>query len=157
MSYKTQIGRHNIDAMAGHEFYNYNMRYIIAERTGFPFADYDDLGMGSTLAEANSASDNYSINSYLCRVNYDFSDRYYFSASFRMDASSRFKKENRWGAFWSVGASWRISQEKFLSDVSWIDNVTLKASYGVQGNDNLGSYYACLLYTSTAKYEASTR
>ncbi|MFR0773739.1 MAG: hypothetical protein ACLSH3_08060 [Alistipes finegoldii] len=48
--------------------------------------------MGSTLAEANSASDNYSINSYLCRVNYDFSDRYYFSASFRMDASSRFKR-----------------------------------------------------------------
>ena len=142
LSYKTQIGRHNLDVMAGHEFYNYNMRYIVAERTGFPFADYDDLGMGSTLAEANSASDNYSINSYLCRVNYDFSDRYYLSASFRMDASSRFKKENRWGAFWSVGASWRISQEKFLSDVSWIDNITLKASYGVQGNDNLGSYYA---------------
>ena len=142
LSYKTQIGRHNLDVMAGHEFYNYNMRYIVAERTGFPFADYDDLGMGSTLAEANSASDNYSINSYLCRVNYDFSDRYYLSASFRMDASVAFQEGEPLGSLLVGGASWRISQEKFLSDVSWIDNITLKASYGVQGNDNLGSYYA---------------
>jgi TonB-linked SusC/RagA family outer membrane protein len=142
LSYEAEIGNHHIDAMVGHEFYNYNMRYIIAERTGFPFGNYDDLGMGSTLADANSSSDNYAINSYLCRVNYDFLDRYYLSASFRMDASSRFKKENRWGAFWSLGASWRLSQERFLRDVAWIDNITLKASYGVQGNDNLGSYYA---------------
>lgn len=142
LTYKAQFGSHSIDAMAGHEFYNYNMRYVLAERTGFPFAEYDDLGMGSTLSDANSESDNYSINSWLCRVNYDYYNRYYLSASFRMDASSRFKREHRWGAFWSVGASWRISQEKWLSDVSWIDNITLKASYGVQGNDDLGSFYA---------------
>lgn len=142
LTYKARFGSHNIDAMAGHEFYNYNMRYVIAERTGFPFAEYDDLGMGSTLSDANSESDNYSIDSWLCRVNYDYYNRYYLSASFRMDASSRFKREHRWGAFWSVGASWRISQEKWLSNVSWIDNITLKASYGVQGNDDLGSFYA---------------
>lgn len=142
LSYNADFGKHDIDVMAGHEFYNYELRYLVAERTGFPFDGYDDLGMGSTLAEGNSASERYSIDSYLSRLNYNYADKYYFSASFRMDASSRFKKENRWGAFWSAGASWRISQENFLKDVSWIDNMTLKASYGVQGNDNLGSYYA---------------
>ena len=142
LTYQTEIGKHSIDAMVGHEFYHYLFTYLIGERTGFPFGDYDDLSMGSTIAEANSATDRYAINSYMSRLNYNYADRYYLSASFRMDASSRFKKENRWGSFWSVGASWRLSQEAFLKDVRWVDNITLKASYGVQGNDNLGSFYA---------------
>ena len=142
LSYNREFGRHDIDAMAGHEFYRYEYRYFIGERTGFPFDGYDDLGMGSTISQANSATERYAINSYLFRLNYSYADKYYLSGSFRMDASSRFKKENRWGAFWSAGASWRISQENFLKDVSWINNITVKASYGVQGNDNLGSFYA---------------
>lgn len=142
VQYNKKISRSTVDAMAGHEFYNYNVRYMIGQRTGFPFDDYDELGMGSTLAEANSAAENYSIDSYLFRTNYNYADKYYTSVSLRTDASSRFKKENRWGTFWSVGASWRISQENFLADKDWINNITLKASYGVQGNDNIGSYYA---------------
>lgn len=134
--------KQKLDILAGHEFYRYSMRYNLGSRTGFPFDEFDDLGMGSTLSDANSVSDYYSINSWLSRVNYSFADRYYLSASFRMDASSRFEKNHRWGSFWSLGASWRISEEAFLKEASWIDNMTLKASYGVQGNDNLGSYYA---------------
>ena len=142
LSWVGKFGEHSIDALAGHEFYNYKFRYTVAGRTGFPFAEFDDLGMGSTLAAANSQTDSYAIDSYLSRVNYNYRDRYYLSASFRTDGSSRFVKENRWGAFWSVGGSWRISQEDFLRGRDWINNITLKASYGVQGNDNLGSYYA---------------
>lgn len=142
IGYKHNFGLHKIDLMAGHEFYKYNYKYLIAERTGFPFEDYDELGMGATLSQGNSLSEDYAIDSYLFRANWSYADRYYVSASLRTDGSSRFKKENRWGVFWSAGASWRISQESFLKDVSWINNITLKASYGVQGNDNLGSYYA---------------
>lgn len=142
LSYKKSFGEHTIDAMAGHEFYYYNMRYLMGAKTGFTVPDFDELGLGSTIADSYSESDNYAIDSWLGRVNYDFQDKYYFSGSVRTDASSRFKKENRWGLFWSVGASWRISEESFLKDRGWIDNITLKASYGVQGNDNLGDYYA---------------
>ncbi len=142
LTYQGEFGDHSLDAMIGHEFYHYKFNYLIAERTGFPFDDFDDLAMGSTLSEGNSATDLYAINSYMSRVNYSYKDRYYFSASYRMDASSRFKKENRWGSFWSVGASWRLSEERFMRNADWVDNITLKASYGVQGNDNLGSYYA---------------
>lgn len=142
LSYNGSFGEHSIDALAGHEFYQYQFRYVVAGRTDFPFDGYDDLGMGSTIAAANSQTDTYAIDSWLSRLNYNFADRYYLSASFRMDASSRFAKDNRWGAFWSVGGSWRISQEEFLKSVPWVNNITLKASYGVQGNDNLGSFYA---------------
>lgn len=142
LNYKKVKGDHTFDAMAGHEFYNSNAHYLVGQRTGFPFDDFDELGMGSTLAEANSVGETYSINSWLCRANYNFADKYYLSGSLRTDGSSRFIRDNRWGVFWSLGASWRISQENFLKDVSWIDNLTLKASYGVQGNDDIGSYYA---------------
>ncbi|MBP5398249.1 MAG: TonB-dependent receptor [Bacteroidales bacterium] len=143
LSYKKDFsGGHHFDALAGHEFYGYKSNYILAERTGFPFDDFDELALASTLADANSASEHYYIDSWLLRGNYSYADRYYFNASFRMDGSSRFEKKHRWGAFWSVGASWRISQEAFMSGASWLNNLTLKASYGVQGNDNLGSYYA---------------
>ena len=142
LQYNSKFGAHSVDALLGHEFYKYQFRYTVAERTGFPFDEYDELGMGSTLAEAGSQSDNYAIDSFLSRLNYNYLDRYYFSASFRMDASSRFHRDHRWGAFWSLGSSWRISQESFLSQIDWIDNITLKASYGVQGNDNIGSFYA---------------
>lgn len=142
LTYKKSWGQHTVDAMAGHEFYNYVAHYLVGQRTGFPFDKFDELGLGSTLAEANSVGDIYSIDSWLCRANYNLADKYYFSGSIRTDGSSRFIKQHRWGVFWSLGASWRLSQEDFLKDVSWINNMTLKASYGVQGNDNIGDYYA---------------
>ena len=142
LGYKKDFGGHGLDLMAGHEFYRYAYRYLVGERTSFSFDDFDELAMGSTLADGNSVKDLYAIDSWLSRLNYDYADKYYFSASARRDASSRFQKDHRWGLFWSLGASWRISQEPFLQGADWLDNLTLKASYGVQGNDNLGSYYA---------------
>ena len=142
LTYKKDFARHKIDALIGHEFYNYTNNYLVAERTGFAFDDFQELGMGSTLSEANSTSDIYSIDSFLGRINYSFADKYYFSGSLRTDGSSRFHKDKRWGVFWSLGASWRMSQERWLADQTWLNNLTVKASYGVQGNDNIGSYYA---------------
>ncbi len=142
LSYKKDFSFGDVDVMAGHEYYHYNYRYLAGQRTGFVFPGYDELSLGSNITGADSMADNYAIESYLFRLNYDYKDRYYFSASGRSDSSSRFKKNHRNGLFWSAGASWRISEEDFLKEYDWIDNITLKASYGVQGNDNIGSYYA---------------
>lgn len=96
-----------------------------------------------TTTDNNSYSHNYGVESYLARINYGFKSRYYIDASWRTDGSSRFHPSDRWGHFWSVGASWRISEEQFMENTrQWLDNLTLKVSYGVQGNDNLGTYYA---------------
>lgn len=142
LTYDRDFGRHHVDVLVGHENYDYNYQYLFAERTGFPFNGLYELAAATTLEDASSYQNDYRVESLLTRLNYSFDDKYYVSGSYRRDGSSRFHQDFRWGNFWSVGASWRISQESFLKDVSWLNNLTLKASYGVQGNDDIGSLYA---------------
>lgn len=101
-----------------------------------------ELRPATTIVDADSYSNTYRIESWLTRLNYSYDNRYYLSGSFRTDGTSRFYKNSRWGNFWSVGGNWRISQEEWMKSVSWVNNLALRASYGVQGNDNIGSYYA---------------
>ena len=101
-----------------------------------------ELRPGTTLQEADSYTNLYRVNSWLSRLNYNFDDKYYFSASLRSDASSRFYVDNNTGTFWSIGGNWRISKEEFMKDIKWINNLSLKVSYGEQGNDNLETLYA---------------
>ena len=142
LTWDRYFGDFHVDLLAGHEAYSYNYQYLMGYKSGYPFGNLYELAPATTLQDANSYTDNYRIESFLTRANFDFADKYYVSASYRRDGSSRFHKDVRWGNFWSVGASWRISQENFMRGISWINNLTLKASYGVQGNDNLGSLYA---------------
>lgn len=142
LTWNRKFGLHTIDFMAGHELYKFNKQFLSATKTGFPFGGLYELDAATTIQDANSFSDNYVIESYLSRLNYNFNDKYYFSGSYRKDGTSRFNSNVRWGDFWSIGGSWRISQESFLRGISEINNITLKASYGVQGNDNIGSLYA---------------
>jgi TonB-linked SusC/RagA family outer membrane protein len=142
LTWDRYFGDFHVDLLAGHEAYSYNYQYLMGYKSGYPFGNLYELAPATTLQDANSYTDNYRIESYLTRANFDYADKYYVSASYRRDGSSRFHKDVRWGNFWSVGASWRISQENFMRGISWINNLTLKASYGVQGNDNLGSLYA---------------
>ncbi len=136
LTYNRSFGKHKFDVLAGHEFYSYKYNYLTASRTGLVDGIYE-LAPGTTVKEGNSYSDRYRVESYLARINYSFDDKYYLSGSWRTDGSSRFHEDNRWGNFWSVGASWRASQEEWLKDVSWLSNLSLRASYGSQGNDNL--------------------
>ena len=72
------------------------------------------------------------------RAQYDYAGRYFVSGSYRRDASSRFHPDHRWGNFWSVGAAWLLNQENWF-DAPWVNMLKLKASYGSQGNDNIGN------------------
>ena len=92
-----------------HEYYALKTNYLSAEKTGFPFGGLYELAAASTLTDGTSYEDNYSIDSYLSRLNYNYKEKYYLSGSFRTDGSSRFYKDQRWGTFWSVGASWTHS------------------------------------------------
>ncbi|MDO4949153.1 MAG: TonB-dependent receptor [Bacteroidales bacterium] len=141
LTWNRSFGNHNFDVLAGHEYYSYQYEYLSAGKTNLVDGILE-LRPGTTLYDADSYSNNYRIESWLGRFNYNFADRYYLSASLRSDGSSRFHKDNRWGTFWSLGGNWRVSEEKFMKDIEWIDNLSFKASYGEQGNDNLGTYYA---------------
>ena len=144
LSYTKTFGSHSIDFIVGHENYSYKYNYLTATKTGFPFPGLYELAAAATIENANSYEDNFRIESYLTRLNYNYKDRYYLSLSARTDGSSRFAPDYRWGKFWSVGASWRISQEDFMAGLNWLNDLKLKLSYGSQGNDNLGTYYAYL-------------
>ena len=141
LTYQRKFGEHSIDLLAGHEYYRYNYNYAAGSKSGI-VDGIDELGSAVTTVSNTSYSNNYAIESVLARANYGYADKYYFDASWRIDGSSRFYRDNRWGNFWSVGASWRVTSEDFMAaTASWLSNLTAKISYGVQGNDNLGSYY----------------
>jgi len=139
---RTICYHHNWSVLLGHEWYKYNYQNLYGEKSGFPFGGLYELAAATNIRDSDSYTNNYAIESYFSRVNYDYKDKYYLSGSFRRDGSSRFHRDHRWGNFWSVGASWRVSQESFMENLDWINNLTLKASYGVQGNDNIGALYA---------------
>ena len=141
LTWSRSFGLHNFDVLAGHEFYAYKYEYLSAGKTNLVDGILE-LRPGTTLYNADSYTDNYRIESWLGRFNYNYDEKYYFDASFRTDGSSRFYKDNRWGKFWSVGGNWRVSKEAFMEDVEWVNNLSLKVSYGQQGNDDLGTYYA---------------
>lgn len=131
LTYRRKFGEHSVDLLAGNEYYRYNYNYQLGSKSGI-VDGIDELGSAVTTLSNTSYSNDYAIESVLARLNYGFRDRYYFDASWRTDGSSRFHKSNQWGNFWSVGASWRISEENFMKSTSdWLNNLTLKASYGV--------------------------
>lgn len=141
LRYERDFGDHSINILTGHEFYKLVSNNLEGAKTGFPYSGIKQLAPGSTTAGLTSYEDNYAIESFLSNLTYDYADKYYLSASYRTDGSSRFNKDYRWGQFWSVGASWRMSEETFMDPLVFLDNLTLKASYGKQGNDNILTYY----------------
>ncbi|MDR0333496.1 MAG: TonB-dependent receptor [Dysgonamonadaceae bacterium] len=127
---------HHFDAMLAHEYYDFSFDRVGLTKTGFPFGGLMQPDAATTITSGVGFVDVYRIESYLGRLNYNYDHRYYLSASFRRDASSRFHRDNRWGTFWSIGGNYRISQEAFMQNTShWLDNLSIRASYGMQGND----------------------
>ena len=137
------IGEHHFNILAGQEAYSYRYDELSASRTKMALPDMPELVVGSQLTGGSGYRIDYALAGYFTQLLYDYQSKYFFSASYRRDGSSRFAPETRWGNFWSLGASWRIDRENFMISTSdWLSALTLKASYGAQGNDNLGTYYA---------------
>ena len=141
LTWDRTFGEHTIGLLAGHEWYAFEFAYLLAGKTNLVDGIYE-LRPATTLLEADSYSDKYRIDSWLGRLNYNYGGRYFLSGSLRQDKSSRFHPKYNKGTFWSVGANWRVSGEKFMENVGWVNNLSVKASYGEQGNDMLDTYYA---------------
>ena len=143
VTYDKTIGEHHFNILAGQEAYSYRYDELSASRTKMALPDMPELVVGSQLTGGSGYRIDYALAGYFTQLLYDYQSKYFFSASYRRDGSSRFAPETRWGNFWSLDASWRIDRENFMISTSdWLSALTLKASYGAQGNDNLGTYYA---------------
>lgn len=135
LTYSKSINKHNFSILAGHENYDFHYDYFYGQSQGQAVEGNTDLSNFSTVNSLTSYTDLYRIESYLSRANYDFDNKYFISGSLRRDANSRFKKDVRAANFWSVGLGWRMDKEKFLSSVTWVNLLKLRASYGRVGND----------------------
>jgi len=136
---------HNLSATLDHENYLVNNNVYFLERSGFTGPEFKE----PSAAAVSGASDGYlntlAMESYLALANYDYQGKYFLSGSIRRDGTSRFASDSRWGNFWSIGGSWVLTQESFLKNkFDWLSLVKVRASYGTQGQENLGSYYAWL-------------
>ena len=143
VTYDKTLGEHHFNVLAGQEAYSYRYDVLQASRSNMAVPDMPELAVGSLVTAGTGYRIDYSLLGYLVSGQYDYRNKYFFSASYRRDGSSRFAPDTRWGNFWSLGASWRVDREEFMQNTAdWLSALTLKASYGAQGNDNLGTYYA---------------
>lgn len=132
INYAKDFGAHHLDFLAGYEAEKNETNYIRASGKDLPSSNLHTV---ATAGEKDATAYYWGNNmmSFLSRLEYSFDKKYYVSGSFRRDGSSKLGPDSRWGNFWSVGASWNISKEAFLKDVDPISNLSLRASYGVNG------------------------
>ena len=149
-TYNLEVGKHRGDAMIGMELNREDDTWFSGKKYDYAVLNPDymwpDSGVGES--EAYGSGGGYTLVSFFGKVNYTFDDRYMASLTIRRDGSSRFGKNNRYGTFPSISAGWRINQESFLRDVSWIDNLKIRASWGQTGNQEISNIARYTLYES---------
>ncbi|WP_179345434.1 SusC/RagA family TonB-linked outer membrane protein [Winogradskyella ursingii] len=141
LTYNKSFGNHNLDFTAGHESFDRKISSLNGLATVQAANGIYEFANFSNIVDLGGATFDKGIEGYFLRTNYNFDNRYYLSASVRRDGTSVFDTDKRWGTFYSVGGSWRIDQEQFMENVSFIDRLKLRASYGEVGNDDLGDSY----------------
>jgi len=156
-NYVTKIADvHNLDITLGYEGYKWKYRYIYGGATKLYNPESYWLDNGVNQKNNGGYQIDYATKGIFGRVNYSYDDKYIAAISYRRDASSCFHPDNRWGGFWSGSIAWVISKEKFMeSTQSWLNNLKFKASYGQQGNDDLGrdtDSYRYYYYAYTDQY-----
>lgn len=146
-NYSGHFGLNNLKAMVGYSYQYYQASGFSAWNKDFPNDGLgsDNLGSGELAKEEgevlmSSYKNDSKLISFFGRVSYDFDGRYLATASLRHEGSSKFGKNHKWGNFPAVSVGWRISREKFMEDVAWVNELKLRADYGVTGNQDFGSY-----------------
>lgn len=153
LNYSNTFGKHNLNALLGQEAYKTKYDQLYAQATNFAFPGNNELVAGSTPSRATSYIDEKRLSSYFSRLEYNFDTKYYLSGSLRRDGSSVFGASNKYGTFYSIGGAWRIGKESFLTDVAFLDELKIRASYGTSGNDRIDRYAALGLYDLGENYE----
>ncbi|MGN6491121.1 MAG: SusC/RagA family TonB-linked outer membrane protein, partial [Agriterribacter sp.] len=152
LNWNKGFGSHSLTALLGHEYYQYKsdlLNYASAYSIINGFTGYGNFVSRYTTAGApfggpGGGGDINALESYFGRLSYNYNEKYFLEGSARRDGSSRFRYvEDRWGTFWSIGAGWRLSAENFMANTkSWLNDLKVRASYGVIGNQSGVPYYS---------------
>ena len=158
-NYMGRFGHHNIKGMAGYSYQYSRYSGFNTENKDFPNDGLgaDNMGSGEYAKEEGevlmgSYKNDAKLIAFFGRVSYDYDGRYLLTASLRHEGSSKFGADNKWGNFPAVSAGWRISSEKFMKGINWINDLKLRADYGVTGNQDFGSYLSLNTMTGFGYY-----
>jgi TonB-linked SusC/RagA family outer membrane protein len=142
-----------LKAQVGYEGQQSKGYFLNVQSQGFPpTTSIIVAAAGATPIAASQDASDYSFVSALSNASLNYQNRFVISGSFRRDGSSRFGVNNRYGNFWSIGGAWNIDKEKFMANIKQIDQLKIRASYGVNGNAAIGNYDARALYGYGANY-----
>ncbi|WP_462243293.1 SusC/RagA family TonB-linked outer membrane protein [Ferruginibacter sp.] len=162
LNYTKQIKDHSITALAGFSVQKTTIKNEQTTALDFPSDNTPALSTALQIDQAKEATFDYKgqtgLISYFGRVLYSFKNKYLLNASFRRDGSSFFAKGKKWGNFPAVSLGWVASQEKFMEKVTWVNNLKLRASYGLSGNNriNVDFPYLDLLYPANYAFGTGT-
>ncbi|MEJ5090849.1 SusC/RagA family TonB-linked outer membrane protein [Sphingobacterium faecium] len=155
VNYNNRWADHALNAVAGYSYQDFNGQGFSANNSDFPVDGIkeNDMGTGSYLVEGRAGMGSWrnpwvKLSAFFGRVNYSYLDRYILTATARYEGSSKFAPKNRWGFFPGLSAGWRISQEPFLRDVSFINDLKLRGGYGETGNEGFDAKVASRMYSA---------
>lgn len=155
INFDRHFGDHTINAVAGYSFFEQNGENFSMTNSDFAVDGLGpwDMGAGKYLqkGDASMSSHKYPrtrLIAFFGRVNYNYMSKYILSASLRHEGSSKFGRDHRWGNFWAVSGGWRISSESWMKDFSWLDDLKLRAGYGVTGNNGFDAGLTSFQYSS---------
>ncbi|MBT9484669.1 MAG: TonB-dependent receptor [Sediminibacterium sp.] len=145
--------KHDLGVLVGHSLvYNRNDGFT-GNLEGFPTNNLQEFNGGGVLnPNVSGGASVETLQSFFARVNYIYNGKYLFEANVRRDGSSKFGPANKYGTFPSLSAGWRISEEKFLRDVTWLSELKLRGSWGITGNDNIGNNLYSQNYSLSGDY-----
>ena len=162
ITYDKTFGDHGIAAVLGQTAISSTSSNVGANARGLMYP-YDEwkISVNNTTGQQSDGNRNgwgswnsirYSLLSYFGRVTYNYDERYMVEATMRADASSNFGPSNKWGYFPSVSAGWNLKNESFLQEVPWLSALKLRGSWGINGNDNIGSFRYAVYMSSGNNY-----
>ncbi|MDG1277423.1 MAG: TonB-dependent receptor [Algoriphagus sp.] len=143
---------HTVSGILGFEYKGSQSDFQSATGRGFPNPTLIYLANAATPFAVNSSFTEYKRAGFFGQAKYDYDDRYTADVTVRRDGHSRFGEKNRWGTFYAASAGWRLSSEAFLQDVTWLDNLRVRASYGVTGNSDIANFASRTLVGSSGQY-----
>lgn len=155
INYEQSFGNHNINFLLGAEQMEENYNFLYGYRSNFPSTALSVIDAGSNDKNHQSNSGNatqFSRLNYFGRMTYDYKSKYLAQLILRYDGSPNFPETKRWGAFPGISVGWRISEEPFLNDLYFLDNLKLRASYGKMGNDNVAAFQYLMTYSYGNNY-----
>lgn len=155
INYERQFNVHNVGIMAGYEQRQRQGNYVQAGRSDYISTTLPEIILGSPDpmkwgTDGNSSKE--ASQSVFGRLNYEYASKYLAQATFRYDGSTFFPKEKRFGFFPSVSVGWRVSEEPFMKQIHFLDNLKIRASYGEMGNDRVDPYQYLTMYDSGKDY-----